>query len=66
MQKHSPAKTVGRFRHKSNFVQVRIECTYVQLYMYIQGSPVKILTPNTLEPEWPQHDWLAACVITQQ
>jgi hypothetical protein len=31
--------------------------------MYIQGSPVEIQTPNTPEPDSPQHARPAACVI---
>jgi hypothetical protein len=34
--------------------------------MYIQGSSVAIQTPAPLEPDWPQRDCPAACVIAQQ
>jgi len=39
---------------------------YSKLYTYIQGSPVQILTRNTLEIDWLQHDRHIACVIAQQ
>ena len=33
--------------------------------MYIQGSPFEIQTPNTPEPDWPQHARPVTCVIAQ-
>ena len=41
------------------------EYIYGQQYTYIQGSPVQILTCNTLETDWMQHDRHTACVIAQ-
>lgn len=44
--------TFWKVWRKSNFVQVKIEYTYGQVYMYVQGSPAKIQTP----PHWNQTD----------
>ena len=53
-------------RPKSNFAQVDIEYICGQMHVYLQESPNEIETPNTLEPDQPQHDRLAASVIAQQ
>jgi hypothetical protein len=34
--------------------------------MYVQGGQVEIQTPKRLEPDRPQHENIAACVIAQQ
>jgi len=34
-------------------------------YTYVQGNPVEIETPNTVELHWPQHYRSAVCVIAQ-
>ena len=49
------------FQKVSRIVQVGIEYTYIQLHKYTQRRP-----GNTLQPDRPQHDRPAACVIAQQ
>jgi hypothetical protein len=51
---------------RASLADVTIQYTYFQLYMYIQGSPVEIQTPNLQEPDRPQHDHPSTCVIAQQ
>jgi len=50
-----------KFRKISQIAQVGIEYTYIQLLKYKQSRP-----GNTLQPDRPQHDCPAACVIAQQ
>jgi hypothetical protein len=38
--------TFGKIQRKQNFAQVKSECTYDQLYMYIQGSPTETQNPT--------------------
>jgi hypothetical protein len=56
--RHSPTYatvTFGEVRRKSNFAQVGIECTYGQLYMYIQRGSVEVQAlVHTLKPDRPQ------------
>jgi hypothetical protein len=47
-------------------VQVYIEYTYGQLHTFIQGSPAKIVAPIHWNPDQPQKNSLAVCVIAQQ
>lgn len=51
-------------RQKSNFVQVRIDYTCGQLYVYLRESSL-YQNSNTQEHDWPQHDHSAACLIDQ-
>ena len=39
---------------------------YIYIYIHTQGSPVEIMTPNTLESDGVKLDRPAACVIAQQ
>jgi len=61
---------IARLRQKvlrvSNIAHFGTECMYCQLYMCIQGSPVKNPNPSTLESDRPQRDRPGICVIAQQ
>jgi hypothetical protein len=48
-----------------DLVKGGIEYSCGLLYMNVQGSPVEIQALNALEPNQPQHDCPAACVIAQ-
>ena len=58
--------------HKSNFTQVRYEyvcvCVYIYMvnYMCIDKDVQLESKPQNNEPDQPQHNCPAACIITQQ
>jgi hypothetical protein len=66
--RHTPTEhkvTCRKFRRQSKFAQGVIEYAHGQLYVYTRESSWNE-NWSTLEPDRPQHDCLAVCVIAQQ
>ena len=62
-----PVFMCPKVRPRSNLADVGAECAHDEIYMYTHTRQSSLNPKSkTLEPDRPQHDRPAACVIAQQ